>query len=453
MNDPVAVIFVLACIEGLTDPNFGWRRRGPAARPRARHRRGRRAGRRARSPSRASARANLETPGLYPVASLATAALAFGGADVAARVGLPRRLPRRPDARQRGRSPRARRSPRSTRGWAGWRSSRCSRRSGCSSSRPASTTSPSRARSSRSSSCFVARPLAVLVATLPMGFSFRERLVLDWAGLRGAVPVVLATFPVIEGVEGSVELFDIVFFAVLLSTLLQGSTFEWLRRDAGDDDEHARAPAAAGRGGDDPPPRRRGARVPDHGRGRDRRRRRARPRPAPRRGGQRDRPRRPGDPAPRLDAPAPRRPPPRAAAHRRRQAGAGAARALEQSGPIGPPVRPPRADPRPPPGVLVVALAASPTATPRTVRELRGVPDRRAAAHPPRLPGRAVGARRRPLRPERAARRDRLATGSDRLGAKEDRARRSPTSAPGCRRSSARSRATCRAFDFRRAAQ
>ncbi len=77
---------------------------------------------------------------------------------------------------------------------------------------------------------FVARPLAVIVATAfaPLGVS--DRLVLGWAGLRGAVPVVLATFPVIAGVEGSLTFFNIAFFAVLLSTLLQGTTFEPLAR-------------------------------------------------------------------------------------------------------------------------------------------------------------------------------------------------------------------------------
>src|SRR5205085_3759732 len=55
-----------------------------------------------------------------------------------------------------------------------------------------------------------------------------ERLTLGWAGLRGAVPVVLAIFPVLKGVPHSHEYFNIVFFAVLLSTLLQGSTFELL---------------------------------------------------------------------------------------------------------------------------------------------------------------------------------------------------------------------------------
>jgi cell volume regulation protein A len=64
------------------------------------------------------------------------------------------------------------------------------------------------------------------VATVGSGFSLPERFVLGWAGLRGAVPVVLATFAVIEGVEGSREFFNIVFFAVLISTLLQATTFE-----------------------------------------------------------------------------------------------------------------------------------------------------------------------------------------------------------------------------------
>jgi cell volume regulation protein A len=73
---------------------------------------------------------------------------------------------------------------------------------------------------------FAARPLAVTVATLPARFSWSERVVLSAAGLRGAVPVVLATFPVIAGVGGSTQLFDVVFFAVVLSTLIQGTTFE-----------------------------------------------------------------------------------------------------------------------------------------------------------------------------------------------------------------------------------
>lgn len=80
--------------------------------------------------------------------------------------------------------------------------------------------------------CFVARPVAAFVASGP-GFGVADRVVLGWAGLRGAVPVVLATFPVIAGVEHSSEFFEIVFFAVLLSTVLQGSTFEALARRLG----------------------------------------------------------------------------------------------------------------------------------------------------------------------------------------------------------------------------
>jgi cell volume regulation protein A len=76
----------------------------------------------------------------------------------------------------------------------------------------------------------VARPVAVAISTLPFAYDWRERSLLGWAGLRGAVPVVLATFPVIEHVPHSLQFFNIVFFAVLVSTMLQGSTFETFAR-------------------------------------------------------------------------------------------------------------------------------------------------------------------------------------------------------------------------------
>ncbi len=79
----------------------------------------------------------------------------------------------------------------------------------------------------------VARPLAVTVATLGFSYTWAQRAVLSVAGLRGAVPVVLATFPVIAGVELGRDFFNIVFFAVLLSTVLQGATFEPLARRLG----------------------------------------------------------------------------------------------------------------------------------------------------------------------------------------------------------------------------
>jgi cell volume regulation protein A len=79
---------------------------------------------------------------------------------------------------------------------------------------------------------FVARPLATLVSTLGRGFDVREKALLGWAGLRGAVPVVLAIFPFTHGIDSqtSVTFFNIVFFAVLLSTLLQGMTVEPVAR-------------------------------------------------------------------------------------------------------------------------------------------------------------------------------------------------------------------------------
>ncbi|MCW2967951.1 MAG: potassium/proton antiporter [Solirubrobacteraceae bacterium] len=79
----------------------------------------------------------------------------------------------------------------------------------------------------------VARPLGAVLATVGAGFDWGERVALGWAGLRGAVPMVLATFPVLKGVAHSHEFFNIVFFAVLLSTVLQGSTFEPLAKALG----------------------------------------------------------------------------------------------------------------------------------------------------------------------------------------------------------------------------
>jgi potassium/hydrogen antiporter len=80
---------------------------------------------------------------------------------------------------------------------------------------------------------FVARPLAVLVTIAFDRFTMAERVVLGWAGLRGAVPVVLATFPVLDHIGGSGTFFNIVFFAVVISTLLQGTTFEPLAKRLG----------------------------------------------------------------------------------------------------------------------------------------------------------------------------------------------------------------------------
>ena len=80
---------------------------------------------------------------------------------------------------------------------------------------------------------FVARPLSAFVSTALDRFTTGERVLLSWAGLRGAVPVVLATFPVIDQVKDSETFFNIVFFAVVISTLFQGTTIEWLAAKLG----------------------------------------------------------------------------------------------------------------------------------------------------------------------------------------------------------------------------
>jgi potassium/hydrogen antiporter len=76
----------------------------------------------------------------------------------------------------------------------------------------------------------VARPAAALLATRVGRFPARESLLIGWAGLRGAIPIVLATFPVIEGIPQADAFFHIVFFVVLTSTLVQGATFEPIAR-------------------------------------------------------------------------------------------------------------------------------------------------------------------------------------------------------------------------------
>ncbi|HEX2060808.1 MAG TPA: potassium/proton antiporter [Thermoanaerobaculia bacterium] len=70
---------------------------------------------------------------------------------------------------------------------------------------------------------FVARPLAVFLSLLAARFTWREKLFISWAGLRGAVPIVLATFAMTAELPGGTTIFNIVFFSVLASVLLQGS--------------------------------------------------------------------------------------------------------------------------------------------------------------------------------------------------------------------------------------
>ncbi len=87
----------------------------------------------------------------------------------------------------------------------------------------------------------VARPLAALAVAF--GFSVRERLMLGWAGLRGATPIVLATFPVTEHIPNSDTIFEVAFFVVLVSTVLQGLTIEPVARWLGLTSDEAAIPA------------------------------------------------------------------------------------------------------------------------------------------------------------------------------------------------------------------
>ncbi|GGW29081.1 K+/H+ antiporter [Streptomyces lucensis JCM 4490] len=76
----------------------------------------------------------------------------------------------------------------------------------------------------------VARPLSVVTSLTPFRTPWQEQTLMSWAGLRGAVPIILATIPMVNGVAGSRRVFNIVFVLVVVYTLLQGPTLPWLAR-------------------------------------------------------------------------------------------------------------------------------------------------------------------------------------------------------------------------------
>lgn len=77
----------------------------------------------------------------------------------------------------------------------------------------------------------VARPLSVFLCLLPFKkLNFNSRLFVSWVGLRGAVPIIFATYPVVANVPGSNQIFNIVFFITILSLVLQGTTISWVAR-------------------------------------------------------------------------------------------------------------------------------------------------------------------------------------------------------------------------------
>ncbi|MCX4448624.1 potassium/proton antiporter [Streptomyces sp. NPDC087866] len=87
----------------------------------------------------------------------------------------------------------------------------------------------------------VARPLEVFISLLPFRLPWQEKALMSWAGLRGAVPIILATIPMVSGIEGSTRVFNIVFVLVIVYTLIQGPTLPWLAKalDIKDDPSEA----------------------------------------------------------------------------------------------------------------------------------------------------------------------------------------------------------------------
>lgn len=71
---------------------------------------------------------------------------------------------------------------------------------------------------------FIARPIGVFSSLLFTKFAMREKILISWAGLRGAVPIVLATYPVLAGIKHGELFFNVVFFVVLTSAVIQGTT-------------------------------------------------------------------------------------------------------------------------------------------------------------------------------------------------------------------------------------
>ena len=92
----------------------------------------------------------------------------------------------------------------------------------------------------------VARPVSVMVSLLPFHTPWREQALMSWAGLRGAVPIVLATIPMVAGVADSKRIFNIVFVLVIIYTLVQGPTLPWVARSLHLGDGDGSGPADLG---------------------------------------------------------------------------------------------------------------------------------------------------------------------------------------------------------------
>lgn len=91
---------------------------------------------------------------------------------------------------------------------------------------------------------FVARPLITAICLLPFGYPRKDVTYIGWVGLRGAVPIILATYPILVGVTGGETIFDIVFFIVVVQALIPGGTVGWVTRRLNLESEDPPRPAA-----------------------------------------------------------------------------------------------------------------------------------------------------------------------------------------------------------------
>ena len=262
LNDPVAVLLVLALIEFDQAARLRLRRRAAAARAPARDRpRGRPRHRLARRPGASGARSSRPPGSTRWPRWRSPRSRSAAPTRCTARASSPSTSPGSCSARPRSRP--SRRSPPSTRAWRG------SRRSGMFLTLGL-LVFPSQLGDIALEgtvlalvAAVVARPLAVIPATLFAHYCARERLVLGWAGLRGAVPVVLATFPVIADVPRQPRAVQHRLLRRARLDVAAGHDVRAARRAPRHDDERARAAAAARRGRHDPPARRGDPRVPD----------------------------------------------------------------------------------------------------------------------------------------------------------------------------------------------
>jgi cell volume regulation protein A len=91
---------------------------------------------------------------------------------------------------------------------------------------------------------FIARPAATILCVAPFGYTARDTAYVGWVGLRGAVPIILATFPVLAGAPGAQRIFDVVFFIVVVNALVPGATVPWVTRRLGLESGDPPAPKA-----------------------------------------------------------------------------------------------------------------------------------------------------------------------------------------------------------------